>query len=205
MALDSFVKLLVLGDTNVGKTSLLKRFFDDQAPLTTMITLGVDFREKMCLRGEKNVRVQVWDTAGQERFRTITPTMYRGCHGIIIGYDITDKESFANVKYWSEQLQQHANENVQKFLIGNKLDLADKASEAGNMRAVQSEEGSKLASSLGMAFSEASACTGQNVEAAFFEIVDSVLANRGSIDQGSELSSYRLSAGPEPERPACRC
>ena len=108
----------------------------------------------------KVVKMQIWDTAGQERFRTITSSYYRGAHGIIVVYDVTDRESFKNVENWMKEISRYASENVSKLLVGNKSDIEGK-------KVVSYEEGKELADQLGVKFLETSAKTAQNVESAF--------------------------------------
>ena len=119
--------VLLLG---VGKSCLLLRFADDTYTDSYISTIGVDFKIRTVDLDTKTIKLQIWDTAGQERFRTITSSYYRGAHGIIIVYDITDKESFDNVRQWLFEIDRYASENVCKLLVGNKSDL-------GNKRAVE--------------------------------------------------------------------
>ena len=118
---------------------------------------------------QKTVKLQIWDTAGQERFRTITSSYYRGAHGIIVVYDVTDMESFNNVKQWLHEIDRYAAENVNKLLVGNKSDLTAK-------RVVTTEQGKEFADSLGIEFLETSAKTSQNVEQAFLTMASQIKA-----------------------------
>ena len=122
---------------------------------------------------DKVVKLQIWDTAGQERFRTITSSYYRGAHGIIVAYDVTDAGSFANVKHWLLEVDRYAAMNVDTLLVANKTDLASK-------RVVSTEQGQELASSLGMDFVETSAKTSANVERAFLTMASRIKARRAS-------------------------
>lgn len=168
---DHLVKLLLLGDSAVGKSSLLMRFTDDKFEKNFVITIGVDFRMKTIKRGEKSLRIQVWDTAGQERFRTITPAYYRSAMGVVMCYDITDENTFNNIEYWLTNLEQHGNADVQKILIGNKSDLEEQ-------RKVPKERAFELAAKHKMQFYETSAMTGDGVEDAFDYIADLVVEAR---------------------------
>ena len=120
------LKLLLIGDSAIGKTSLLLRYMDDRFSQSFVSTIGIDFKVKLLELDGQKVRLQIWDTAGQERFRTITSSYYRGAHGIIIVYDITDRESFDNVKQWLNEIDRYACENVNKLLVGNKSDMDSK-------------------------------------------------------------------------------
>jgi Ras-related protein Rab-1A len=117
----------------------------------------------------KTIKLQIWDTAGQERFRTITSSYYRGAHGIIVVYDVTDAESFNNVKQWLHEIDRYAAENVNKLLVGNKSDLTAK-------RVVSTEQGKEFADSLGIEFLETSAKTSSNVEQAFLTMASQIKA-----------------------------
>uniref|UniRef100_A0A7S1TRZ4 Uncharacterized protein n=2 Tax=Phaeomonas parva TaxID=124430 RepID=A0A7S1TRZ4_9STRA len=157
---DYLFKLLLIGDSGVGKSCLLLRFADDTYTESYISTIGVDFKIRTIEQEGKTIKLQIWDTAGQERFRTITSSYYRGAHGIIVVYDVTDMESFNNVKQWLHEIDRYASENVNKLLVGNKADLEDK-------RVVTTEAAQEFAESLGIEFIETSAKDRLNVEEAF--------------------------------------
>jgi len=166
---DYLFKLLLIGDSGVGKSCLLLRFADDTYTESYISTIGVDFKIRTIELDGKTIKLQIWDTAGQERFRTITSSYYRGAHGIIVVYDVTDNESFNNVKQWLHEIDRYACENVNKLLVGNKSDLTAK-------RVVSTEQGKEFADSLGIAFLETSAKTAQNVEQAFLTMASQIKA-----------------------------
>jgi Ras-related protein Rab-1A len=157
---DFLFKLLLIGDSGVGKSCLLLRFADDTYTESYISTIGVDFKIRTVELDGKTIKLQIWDTAGQERFRTITSSYYRGAHGIIIVYDITDVESFNNVRQWLFEIDRFASENVNKLLVGNKSDLVNK-------RVVTTETSKEFANSLDIPFLETSAKNATNVEEAF--------------------------------------
>jgi len=157
---DYLFKLLLIGDSGVGKSCLLLRFADDTYTESYISTIGVDFKIRSIELEGKTVKLQIWDTAGQERFRTISSSYYRGAHGIIIVYDVTDKESFQNIQHWLQEIDKYANEGVMKLLVGNKSDLQSK-------KVVSYDEAKELADSLGIGFIETSAKNAHNVEQAF--------------------------------------
>eukprot|EP00794_Sanderia_malayensis_P007890 gene7890-8743_t len=164
---DYMFKLLIIGNSSVGKTSFLFRYADDSFTSAFVSTVGIDFKVKTVLRNEKKIKLQIWDTAGQERYRTITTAYYRGSMGFILMYDITNPESFKAVTDWASQIKTYSWDNSQVVLIGNKCDMEDE-------RAVSFEQGNKLAEQLGFQFFESSAKDNINVKAAFDKLVDVV-------------------------------
>ena len=157
---DFLFKLLLIGDSGVGKSCLLLRFADDTYTESYISTIGVDFKIRTIELDGKTIKLQVWDTAGQERFRTITSSYYRGAHGIIVVFDVTDQESFNNVKQWLQEIDRYACENVDKLLVGNKCDLTDK-------KVVGYTSAKAYADQLGISFLETSAKNATNVEQVF--------------------------------------
>merc|ERR1712164_51540 len=117
---DYLFKLLLIGDSGVGKSCLLLRFADDTYSESYISTIGVDFKIRTIEHDGKTIKLQIWDTAGQERFRTITSSYYRGAHGIIVVYDVTDQDSFDNVARWITEIERFAGQDVNKMMVGNK-------------------------------------------------------------------------------------
>ena len=153
-------KVLLLGNSNVGKSSLFLRFVDDIWNDTFVPTIGVDFKIKTFNIDEKKIKMQIWDTAGQERFKNIIASYYRGAHGILLIYDVTDKDSFKNLSNWIIEIEKNANKNVLKLLIGNKTDLEDK-------RVITYNQGKEFADGYGLKYIETSAKKNLNVNEAF--------------------------------------
>ncbi|CAD8193323.1 unnamed protein product [Paramecium pentaurelia] len=149
------IKLLIIGDSAVGKTNILKRFCENQYTQNFVSTIGIDFKFRDLEVEGKLMRLQIWDTAGQERFRTITSTYFKGAMGIILVYAVNNLESFQNIQNWMNQIKQNASESVIILLVANKSDLND--------RAVQYEQGKNLADSYGIKFFETSAKEGINI------------------------------------------
>lgn len=160
---DFLIKLLLIGDSGVGKSCCLLRFSEDSFTPSFITTIGIDFKIRTIELDGKRVKLQIWDTAGQERFRTITTAYYRGAMGILLVYDVTDERSFNNIRTWFSNVEQHATEGVNKILIGNKCDWEEK-------RAVSTERGQQLADELGIPFMEVSAKSNINVEKAFYSL-----------------------------------
>lgn len=159
-AFDKSMKLLMVGDSGVGKSCLLLRFVDDKFNPSFITTIGIDFKIKTIDQDGRKIKLQIWDTAGQERFKTITSSYYRGAHGIIIVYDVTDQESFDNVNQWLQEIDRYGTSNVQKLLVGNKCDLTDK-------KVVDYAVAKEFADSRGLKLLETSAAESTNVEQAF--------------------------------------
>jgi Ras-related protein Rab-1A len=157
---DHLFKLVLLGDSGVGKSCLLLRFADDSFTDSYITTIGVDFRFRTLPIDGKTIKLQIWDTAGQERFRTITSAYYRGADGIIMVYDTGDRESFDHIDSWVQEVNKYANEGTCKILVGNKCDATEQ-------RQVSTEEGQKKAVELGVKFVETSAKANINVGDAF--------------------------------------
>jgi len=167
---DHQFKLLLIGDSGVGKSSLLLRFTDDLFEELSP-TIGVDFKVKVLTVNRKKVKLTIWDTAGQERFRTLTASYYRGAHGIILVYDVSRRETFDNLKeIWLREVEMYSGGgSVVKMLVANKVDM--------ETRGVSKEEGQELARSLGTIFFECSAKTKVGVQNAFEELNLKILDN----------------------------
>lgn len=167
---DHLIKLLLIGDSGVGKSCLLLRFSDDSFTSSFITTIGIDFKIKKLLLNGKWVKLQIWDTAGQERFRTITSAYYRGAMGIVVVYDVTDEASFNNVRNWMRNIEQHASDTVSnKVLVGNKCDMDE------SKRAVPYSKGQALADELGIQFFETSAKSNINVTEVFQSVAKDVM------------------------------
>jgi len=168
---DYLFKLVLIGDSGVGKSCLLLRFADDAFTESYISTIGVDFRFRTVKMDKKTVKLQIWDTAGQERFRTITSAYYRGADGIIMVYDTTSSDSFDHVNDWLKEVNRYASEGTCKLLIGNKCDRTSD-------RAVTMERAKEFADDLGVAFLETSAKTAKNVEEAFLTMAGELIKQR---------------------------
>ncbi|KAK1314449.1 Ras-related protein RABC2a [Acorus calamus] len=178
---DYSFKVLLIGDSGVGKSSLLVSFIstltDDIAP-----TIGVDFKIKHLTVGGKKLKLTIWDTAGQERFRTLTSSYYRGAQGIILVYDVTRKETFTNLSdVWTKELELYStNPECIKILVGNKIDKEDE-------RVVSREDGIALAQEYGCTFLESSAKTRENVDKCFEDLALKILEVPSLLEEGSAV------------------
>ena len=162
-------KILLLGDSTVGKTCFLLRYTDDTFLDLHMATIGLDYRLKtMILDDHRIVKVQLWDTAGQDKFRAITRNYYKGARGIILIYDVTNIKSFENIKKWINEIKEEISEKVTIVLIGNKIDNEGE-------RKISKDQGEKLASEYGVQFFETSAKTGQGINESVFYLVQKIV------------------------------
>ena len=201
-------KLVLIGDTSVGKSCLLLRFADDTFSDAYLSTVGVDFRFRTVRVGKKAVKLQIWDTAGQERFRTITSAYYRGADGIVMIYDVTNLESFNHVNEWLTEVSRYAAEGTSRLLVGNKC---DKIAE----RVISTEKGKAFADNLGIAFIETSAKDATNVEQAFMAMTEELVNRKGQTSTkstagyggggggGMSMSSDRSAGGINGGKKAC--
>ncbi|XP_018496327.1 ras-related protein Rab-35 [Galendromus occidentalis] len=167
---DHLFKLLIIGDSGVGKSSLLLRFADNTFSGNYITTIGVDFKIRTIEVDGERVKLQIWDTAGQERFRTITSTYYRGTHGVIVVYDVTNGESFANVKRWLHEIDQNC-DVVNRILVGNKNDDPQR-------KVVLTEDAQAFADRMNIELFETSAKDNFNVEEMFNAVTRMVLKTK---------------------------
>ena len=181
------LKLVMIGDTGVGKSCLLLRFADDMFGDAYVATVGVDFRFRTVRLGKSVVKLQIWDTAGQERYRTITSAYYRGADGIVMVYDVTNEESFKHVNEWLFEVSRYAAEGTSRLLVGNKC---DKVAE----RLISTEKGQALADSLGIPFIETSAKEATNVEQVFMAMTEELVSKKGAGQMGTRGGSVSVSA-----------
>lgn len=165
---DLLFKLLLIGDSGVGKTCLLFRFSDETFNTTFISTIGIDFKIKTVELQGKKIKLQIWDTAGQERFHTITTSYYRGAMGIILVYDITSLRTFDNISKWLRCIEEHANADVEKMILGNKCDMDDR-------RQVAKEKGEEIGVQHHIPFMETSAKNNINVDTAFMQLATAIL------------------------------
>jgi len=206
-AYDYLIKLLLIGDSGVGKSCLLLRFSDDSFTPSFITTIGIDFKIRTIDLDGKRIKLQIWDTAGQERFRTITTAYYRGAMGILLVYDVTDEKSFGNIRNWIRNIEQHATESVNKILIGNKCDMVDK-------KVIDYERGKALADEYGIKFLETSAKNSINVEESFVTLAKDI--KKRLIDQqeppapgpnggggGVQLSTNKGPGGEQKKQGGC--
>ncbi|CAK9170848.1 unnamed protein product [Ilex paraguariensis] len=204
--IDYVFKVVLIGDSAVGKSQILARFARNEFSLDSKATIGVEFQTRTLVIQHKSVKAQIWDTAGQERYRAVTSAYYRGAVGAMLVYDITKRQTFDHVTRWLEELRGHADKNIVIILIGNKTDLEDQ-------RAVPTEDAKEFAEKEGLFFLETSALEATNVETAFLTVLTEIfnIVNKKNLvaseDQGNgnpaSLSGKKIIIpGPAQEIPA---
>jgi Ras-related protein Rab-1A len=166
------LKLLIIGDSRVGKTSLLLNYVEKIFPEAHISTLGVEYKEKEIIKDNYVIRLQIWDTAGEERFRSITKSIYRNANGILFVCDITNRESFKNIKNWIKDAD-NVDKDIKGIIIGNKIDL-------DNERVVSVEDLEEIEKKYNMPFIETSAKTGMNVNKCFEVLIDELFKNKNA-------------------------
>ncbi|XP_055377564.1 ras-related protein Rab-8A [Condylostylus longicornis] len=194
MAIDfvSTYKVLVLGDSNVGKTCIVHRYCDEKYYDTYISTIGIDFKQKLINLDGVPIKLQIWDTAGQERFRTLTTAYYRGAMGILLMYDVTNLESYNNLSYWLRNIQENASPDVVKVLAGNKCECT------ASQRMVDKDKGEKIAETFDMPFFEVSCKQNINIEEVFITLARKIREQRErrgdnfNDDKGQEKKSPSL-------------
>eukprot|EP01090_Pellita_catalonica_P001530 TRINITY_DN11289_c0_g1_i1.p1 TRINITY_DN11289_c0_g1~~TRINITY_DN11289_c0_g1_i1.p1 ORF type:complete len:207 (-),score=45.39 TRINITY_DN11289_c0_g1_i1:159-779(-) len=171
---DYLFKIMLVGDAGVGKSCILNRYTNNTFNPEYSSTIGLDFSHRTFTHNDKIVRLQIWDTAGQERFRTITSSYYRGSHGILLVYDVTEKRTFEHLEYWKEQIEEFSNTYVKVMMVGNKC-----CSPVG--REVEFNKAKEKADAWQYGFMETSAKTGKGVEEAFKALVDEIIKVQSEI------------------------
>ena len=203
---DMIFKIVLIGDTAVGKTNILSKYLSDEFDPDSKATVGVEFGTKNYKIGDNIVKVQIWDTAGQERYRSITNAYYKGAKGALLVYDITNQKSFENLDRWISDLKINGDEKISIVLIGNKSDL-------DNQRVISIEEGKNKAELFKFAFIETSALNGSNIEKAFDELINDVYKNHHELfekqakvefnDKGVDLEKGKSEENKDNEKKGC--
>ena len=178
-------KILLLGDSAVGKSCLLLRYCENSFQESHLTTIGLDFRLKTVnLEDKRKIKVQIWDTAGEDRFRAITRNYYRGANGIILMYDVTDQKSFEHIRDWVEKIKEDAVEEIIIYLVGNKIDL-------NNKRIITNEEGKKLAAEYNIKYYETSVKNSIGVEEVFLSLIkemDDLFLEKNNKEVGNPVN-----------------
>ncbi|XP_028550359.1 ras-related protein RABA1d-like [Dendrobium catenatum] len=187
---DYLFKVVLIGDSGVGKSNLLSRFTRNEFNLESKSTIGVEFATRSLNVDGKIIKAQIWDTAGQERYRAITSAYYRGAVGALLVYDVTRRVTFENVERWLKELKEHTDPNIVVMLVGNKSDLR-------HLVAVSTEHGKELAENESLFFMETSALESTNVENAFSEVLTQIyrIVSRKAVETGDDAASAVPSKG----------
>lgn len=192
MVLTKFCKVVLIGDSGVGKSNLLSRFTTNDFNMESKSTIGVEFATRTIEVENKKIKAQIWDTAGQERYRAITSAYYRGAVGALIVYDISKPSSYENCNHWLSELRENADDNVAVGLIGNKSDL-------DHLRAVPTDEAKNFAQENQLLFTETSALKSENVELAFRELITAIyqMVSKHQVDLGDSSNNNGTGQGPK--------
>lgn len=193
-------KIVLIGDSSVGKTDLLSRFTRDEFNPDSRATIGVEFATRTLEINGKRIKAQIWDTAGQERYRAITAAYYRGAVGALVVYDISNSDSYESVSRWLKEMKEHADANIVIALVGNKSDLE-------HLRAVPTEEARNFAAEHNLLFTEASALNADNVEFTFHQLIKSIydMVSKRKFDMdengvaNKDLNSKTITLTPAPK------
>jgi small GTP-binding protein len=197
MDYDYLFKLIIVGDSGVGKSCLLLRFVDDAFTDSFISTIGVDFKIKTLRLDGKKIKLQLWDTAGQERFKTITSSYYRGAHGVVLVYDVTEIGSFEHIKNWLNDVMKSGNEKISKILVGNKCDMVDQ-------RCISQNDGSAFAKSLNIPFIETSAKNDVSIKE-IFNIITKEIKDKLPSNINQQSTSLMLDAMEKDNKNSCGC
>ena len=181
---DKIFKIVIIGDSGVGKTNLISRYLKNDFKPETKATIGVEFNDKKYEYKNKKIKIQIWDTAGQERYRSLTSMYYKGAKGAILVYDITSKNSFENIDKWLIEMKKTADENIKIILIGNKCDLIDK-------REVKEDDGKIKAKDLNVPFMETSALNCINVEKAFNFLIEEIANLEINFEEDFDFEDFK--------------
>ncbi|KAI8544918.1 hypothetical protein RHMOL_Rhmol07G0002600 [Rhododendron molle] len=199
--IDYVYKVVVIGDSAVGKSQILSRFTKNEFCFDSKSTIGVEFQTRTVSINSKLIKAQIWDTAGQERYRAVTSAYYRGALGAMLVYDISKRQTFDHVARWVEELRAHADSSIVIMLIGNKSDL-------GDQRAVPTEDAVEFAENQGLFFSETSALSGDNVDTAFLKLLEEIYgvasrkaldSSNGKVNGGDMLNGLKIDVIGAPE------
>ena len=188
MKFDKTCQLLIIGDTAVGKTSIISRYANGTFKEEYIVTVGLDYSIKQEIIDDKSIQIKIWDTAGQERYKSLTQNYFRNAEGVILTFDVTSTESFGNLKYWISSFKENMEKKnifIPVIIIGNKIDLVDS-------REINKEDAEKFSKEKNYKYFETSAKTGEGVDEAIKELVNQVLKQNGQKDDQKETRNSVL-------------
>ena len=194
------LKVVVVGDSGVGKTNLIKRFASDTFSYDSKATVGVEFISKSYIINKKVFKIEIWDTAGQERYKAITSAYYKGAKGCLIVYDTTSQLTFNNIDKWMSEIREKALTNIKVMIVGNKIDLKDK-------RIIPIEEAMKKSQELQAPIMETSAYDATNVKEAFYDLIremyKEVKKNLDIVEESENNEGIQLETNQEEKKKGC--
>lgn len=191
------LKILVIGESAVGKSCLLVRYTDNRFEESFVTTIGVDFKTKLLSIDNQSVKMQIWDTAGQEQFKSITKAYFRGAHGILVVFDLTRRDTFILSQSWIESIREGSSDPIEIILVGNKCDLP---------RAVSEDEAKKLAQQFNIPYFETSAKNNINVERVFVQIATAALRHKLSSSASKQTNTRDLAEDKkDTDEKGCSC
>ncbi|XP_068753397.1 ras-related protein Rab-8A-like [Montipora capricornis] len=193
---DYLFRILLVGDSGVGKTCILIRFVENTFSQSYLSTIGIDFKLRTVNIDGKRIKLQIWDTAGQERFYSITGACYRRAMGIMLVYDVTNEASFKSVTKWMSKIAENANRNVDKILVASKCDLEEK-------RKITQAAGQSLADTLGISYVEVSALSNAHIEDAFTTLANNILQKAKGRSESSMIGNENI--GLDSSSSGCWC
>jgi small GTP-binding protein len=194
--IDLQYKILVLGESSVGKTSLLMRYAEDKFE-STVQTIGVDFKNKYIIYNNKRIQLELWDTAGQERFKGIAKNYFHAANGVILVFDITNKDSFNKLKYWIDEGKTNVGQDTEIIIAENKVDLE-------NERKVTKDTINEFGKKMGLEILETSAKTGLGVDEIFKRLVSRLYSNK-KIGKVKDDNSTKIAGGKDQKKDKCGC
>ena len=177
---DLLYKIVIIGDTNVGKSNILSRYLTNEFTSNTKSTVGVELGIKFLKIKNTSTKIQIWDTAGQERYQAITSSYFRGSDGCFIVYDITNETSFNNIEKWFDKIHEENDKEIPVIIVGNKCDLE-------NERKIPTEKAKEKAQNLKCAFYETSALKAINIEQIFEELVNTIYDKTGGNKSDDDI------------------
>jgi small GTP-binding protein len=192
---ETLVKLLLIGESAVGKSCLLLRFAENKFQESFLYTIGIDFKVRHVEINDTKVKLQIWDTAGQEKFRTITKAYYRGAHGIMLVFDVTNIDTFSQTRQWINSINDNVTDPVAIILIGNKVDMEG--------RKVTREQAQALADEFKIEYFETSAKDGSNVESTFFHLAKVILDDKQMMSQLKLPTAVPVGKSKNAEKGCC--
>ena len=189
-------KLLTIGESGVGKTSILRRFVENEFSKTHLATIGIDYRTKVLHIYGKDIKLKIWDTAGQERYHNITSQIYKGADGIILVFDVNEEISFTKIKDWIEQIKSNVSqEEISLILLGNKCDIEE--------RAISKEQGQEMANSLNLKYYETSALNGTGINEAFEGLTKEIMKKKKVINSDGRTISLTSTQKAKNQKKGC--